>query len=237
MKYRQLLFWLGAVLVSCGPQGKDNAPTDQPIPNRSVTQNVLTSNSLPEIAIKVDDEFNYIGNFDFEIIANSDEYEASLLGKPIAKGERFVFVADSNKILKKLFIVQFEGFLPEYDFTYNYNFDKAGYIGKNKYRHNTWFYNNSELARQNPANEGAKTTAFLKEKGYEPEDELMMSRFVGLASEDRKNEIIIFYIEMLKGTTGYSLHEFENALSKEAVNAIEQPFIERSKKSFSIIKG
>ncbi|HMQ47653.1 MAG TPA: hypothetical protein PKA00_09565 [Saprospiraceae bacterium] len=243
MKYHCLLFLLFLIPVGC--RDSDKKPSLQTVaensqlrpPSRSVEQNVLASDSLPAVQIKVADEFHFVGNFDFEIIANSDEYADSIQGKPIAKGERFVFASAADKVVDKLFIVQFEGFLPEYDFTYNYNFDKAEFIGSKKYRHNTWFYNNKELAQENPGNEGAKTTAFLEEKGYKLEDEFMMSRFVGLASEDRKNEIIIFYIEMLKHTTGYSLQEFENTLPKEKANAIEQSFIERSKGSFLIIKG
>ncbi len=65
----------------------------------------------------------------------------------------------------------------------------------------------------------------------------MMSRFVGLASKDRKNEIIIFYHEMLKTTIGYSLDEYENSLSDEEDNSIRNLFIERSRKSFNIING
>ena len=65
----------------------------------------------------------------------------------------------------------------------------------------------------------------------------MMSRFVGLASEDRKNEIIIFYIEMLNSETGYTLEEYERSVGREEKEAIRSSLIERSRKSFSITKG
>ena len=203
---------------------------------RLVGANVLISNELPEVTIKVEEEFDYVGNFDFEIIASSDEYDKNLLGKAVAAGERFVFVkADANQVVDKLFIVQFEGFLPHLDYTYNYNFDKAEQIGNNKYRHNTWFYNSKKLAEQSPQGEGAKTRAFLEEKGFVLEDEWMMSRFVGLASENRKNEIIIYHLEMLKKTTGYSLEEYEN-LAKKKAEKIRNALVKRSRMSFSIEK-
>ena len=63
----------------------------------------------------------------------------------------------------------------------------------------------------------------------------MMSRFVGLPSEDRKHEIIIYYLEMLKKTTGYSLEEYENEISKEEAASIEKSLVERSRESFSIL--
>lgn len=64
-----------------------------------------------------------------------------------------------------------------------------------------------------------------------------MSRFVGLASEDRKNEIIIFYHEMLKKTIGYSLDEWENSALPEKMQFIDSVFVQRSKNSFTIIEG
>ncbi len=204
---------------------------------RTVNNNVLVSEELPAIEIKVEDSFKYIGDFYFEIIANSDEYEEDQIGKAVAAGNRYVFADyDSDQKIKRLFIVQLEGFLPQFDLQYNYNFANADFIGKNKYRHNTWFYNSKKNAEENPQNEGAKTREFLEEKGFVLEDEFMMSRFVGLASEDRKNEIILFYLEMLKETTGFTLQELEDSVSKEEFNTIRQALIERSKRSFTILK-
>ncbi len=232
-----IIIWLvTAVLLSS--QAKKEVEFPQNTANRSVDGTILISDKLPKIKIKVDDEFKFIGNFDFEIIALSDEYKDEVKGKAIAAGERFVFaVADVNKVVEKLFIVQLEGFLPGFDFKFNYNFANADFIGDNKYRHNTWFYDSKKLAEQNPHGEGAKTRLFLEEKGFKLEDQFMMSRFVGLASEDRKNEIIIFYIEMLNGTTGYTLEEYENLKDGEEAKTIDSSFVERSKKSFTIIEG
>lgn len=205
-------------------------------PSRYVEQNILVSDTLPDIKIKVAEEFNYAGSFYFEIIAASEEYPDSIRGKAVAAGDRFVFTkADKNKKLEKLFIVQLEGFLLSNDFIYNYRFDQAEQIGGRKYRHNTWFYNNRQLSLENPNNEGAKTLRFLEDKGYKLEDEFMMSRFVGLASEDRKHEIIIFYIEMMKGSIDHSIESFE-ALPEEEQRKIEERLAERSRKSFIIME-
>lgn len=230
------------LVVSCGNK-KENRPAPNEVESvelnspRYVKDNVLVSKILPEIEIQVHDDFTYAGSFDFEILATSGEYPPELQGKPVAAGDRYVFVsADKDSSVTKLFIVQLEGFLADNDYVFNYNFDTAKFIGKNKYRQNTWFYDSKKLAEENPKNEGAMTRAFLEEKGYSLEDQFMMSRFVGLASEDRKHEIIIFYIEMLEKTTGYSLETYENISSKEA-DSIRNSLIERSVKSFSILKG
>ncbi len=243
IKKQIMIFGWLFLALSCG-RGKSNIvdqivnESQDAIPSRYVKKNVLVSHELPEIEIQVSQQFKFIGEFDFEIIANSDEYPPEFHGNTVASGTRFVFVsADEKKKVNKLFIVQLEGFLEHNSFTYNYNFDKADFIGNNKYRHNTWFYDSKKLAETNPHNEGAKTRSFLENKGYVLEDHFMMSRFLGLASEDRKNEIIIFYLEMMKQNSGYSLEEYENTLNKEEVRAIRSSFVERSKKSFKIIKG
>ena len=247
MKKHLVVFGILVFLTGCQSSGEkkteeitsiaENNLQQNPM-ERSVEGNTLTSIELPEIKIKVDEEFRFLGKFDFEIIASSNEYPDDIIGKPVAAGERLIFaVVDNANAIEKLFIVQFEGFLSTNDFIYNYNFDNADLIGKNKYRHNTWFYDGKQSAKENPQGEGAKTQSFLKEKGLFLEDHLMMSRFVGLASEDRKNEIIIFYYEMLKKSTGYSLDEWENSISRKKAISIDSAFVERSKKSFSIIKG
>ena len=238
MKKGLLLLLSMSFLLACTPSEEElpTAPlskSESKAPSRYVENNVLTSDTLPNIKIRVANEFDYVGSFYFEIIAASEEYADSIQGHAVAAGD---FVkSDEEKKIEKLFIVQLEGFLPAYGFTYNYNFDSAEQIGNNKYRFNTWFYNSKQQALDNPNNEGAKTRAFLEDKGYTMEDEFMMSRFVGLASQDRKNEIILFYTEMLKGTTGYSLEEYENTVSKEEQQKIEEAFVERSRGSFEVL--
>lgn len=203
---------------------------------RSVNNNALTSDSIPKIEIKVDEEFKYIGKFDFEIIASSDEYPPDMIGEPVAAGERLVFAsADEELHVDKLFIVQFEEFLNTNEFIYNYNFDATDLIGKNKYRHNTWHYDGQVSIKENPLGEWAKTDSFLKENNLIMDDHIMMSRFVGLASGDRKNEIIIFYHEFLKNSTGHTLNEWENSVSTEEKLSTDSAFVQRSTSSFKII--
>ncbi len=205
---------------------------------RWVVGNRLISKKDPTIEIEVSDNFQYVGSFEFEIQALTDEYSKEAKGKTIAAGDRFVFVdSDEKRAVKKMFIVQLEGFLDNNEFIYNYDLDNAPYIGDNKYRNNTWFYNSKKAALKNPNDEGALTRKFLIEKGYRIADEFMMSRFVGLASADRKKEIIIFYIEMLQDNTKLNLEEFQNNISEDEAARIEQSLIERSKKSFKIVSG
>ena len=181
----------------------------------------------------------------YSISVNAQETDNRLSPEEFANGWELLFDGstldgwrsyDNENEIGKLFIVQFEGFLPSNNLVYNYNFDNATPIGGNKYRLNTWYYDAVQLAQENPLGEGAKTQTFLKSKGLSFEDQFMMSRFVGLASDDRKNEIIIFYHEMLNKSTGYSLDEWENSVSRDEVLSIDSAFVARSKNSFSVIE-
>ena len=213
-------------------------PSDRTLPARQVIGNLLDSEAVPDIAIQVDEAFRFVGSFDFEIEANSDEWPDDLVGKPIAAGERFVFV-DSNAsgLVERLFVVQFEGFLGNNEETYNYNFSTAKQLGENRYRQNNWFYNSREQAELNPNGEGARTRAFLAEKGFQVADDFMMSRYVGLASEDRRNEIILYYIEMMNSSLGYTLQEWEDESVNLDRSGIEEQFVTRSQTSFEIVRG
>ncbi len=226
---RPLLVTLFGAIVLVGCESRDG---------RTVVGNTLDSPSLPDVAVRVDTSFVFAGSFDIEILANSDEWPDSLVGSPIAAGERFVFVdVGGDGEVKRLFIVQFEGFLDNNDQTYNYSFANADTIGENVYRHNTWFYNSREQATRNPAGEGAKTRRFLADREYAVEDEFMMSRFVGLASEDRRNEIIIYYIEMLRSSTTFTLAEWESTETDGLRDDIVGRFVDRSRESFDIVRG
>ncbi|MBK7871966.1 MAG: hypothetical protein IPJ74_15475 [Saprospiraceae bacterium] len=163
--YLILIFQVACQTINKEKINLKQSDNQEEISKRYVKKDILISNYLPKVKIEVNKEFRYIGNFDFEIIASSDEWPKEFIGKPIAAGERFVFAkTDSNKKIEKLFIVQFEGFLTDNDFTYNYNFTNADSIGNNRYRHNTWFYDSKQMAEQNPQNENAKTRNFYRTK-------------------------------------------------------------------------
>ncbi|NNE65086.1 MAG: hypothetical protein HKN33_00850 [Pyrinomonadaceae bacterium] len=188
---------------------------------RQVCGNAVVSKALPEIKVVVNKDFKYVGSFDFKI-------------RDVAAGERFVFVdADGKKVIR-MFLLQFEGFLPHIDDFYRYSFKNALEFGKHKFRQNNYAYSNSEARRQNPKGEGVLTEDFLKAKGYEVEDELMMSRFITVPPENKKHELILYYLENVS-SSGSKLSEFyENDSATETWKEIGRALKERSFGAFSI---
>jgi hypothetical protein len=191
-------------------------------PIRTVHGNVLTSSDLPKLTLTLDKRFEYVGRAAFNI-------------RNIADGERFVWVqADSFKHVQKLFIVQFEGFMPDIDSTYRFELTNPVRLGSYDYRHNIWFWDNyaNYLAHKSP--DADSSYDLLRSKGYQLDAELAMSRFATIVGDDKRHELILFYIESLK-VLGHKLEEFpEDKPASAEQKKIEQALDERSRKAFSV---
>ena len=162
--------------------------------SRYVRHQTLVSKELPAIEIEVSPPFRYEGRFPFRI-------------GDIAAGERLVFVDADGKKVRRLFVAQFESFLPESQEIYRYDFTNAMTLGGHRFRQNVGRYSTAALRAERPGNEAALMHDFLTARGYEVEDELMMSRFVTLGAGDRRSELILFYIENARGGVSEGLKE------------------------------
>jgi len=190
--------------------------------SRKVDGRVLTSQELPRIKVTINKDFEYVGKIDFIL-------------KDIAKGERYIFVdVDRSRKIRRLFIAQFEEFLPGLSQTYNYNFDKAELIAGHKFRQNTYAFSNAAAEQENPNAEAALTVKFLRERGYKLEDELMMSRFLTVPDAERKHELILFYMENAS-STGKTISDFYSGDNDTAVwREISIGLTARSRKAFKV---
>jgi hypothetical protein len=189
--------------------------------SRRVDNNVLISDSLPQIKIKVDQAIQYVGSFPFKI-------------KDIAAGERYVFAESDGKKIKRAVIAQFEGFLPQSSEIYRYSFANAISISTHKFNHNTFAFTNADAAKENPKGEAALTESFLKKKGFEIPQAWIVSRFLTLGDESRKYELIIFYQEDA-ALTGHKFEELSvNDESTELLKSIAPSLKERALKAMEI---
>jgi hypothetical protein len=190
---------------------------------RRVEGNVIISENFPAIRIKVSKAFKYAGRLQFNL-------------KEMARVDRFVFVDADRGHVRRLFMVQFEGFLDGVNHTYNYRMRNPMTLGGQTYSQNCWFFDNARNIKENPGAESDKTTAFLKEKHYSVDDELMMSRFVRVVDEEKRHEIIIYYIENLKDS-GFPFTEYNGDGQPSArQTAVEKALTERSLKSFTLLE-
>lgn len=190
---------------------------------RYVAANTLVSTALPAIRVRVAAAFKYVGKIEFKI-------------RDVAQGERYIFVEANDKKISRLFIAQFEGFLPSNAMTYNYNFQNALDLNGHRFKQNTFAFSNAEARAENPSGEAALTAAFLLEKGFVLEDELMMSRYVTVPDSARRHELILFYIENA-GSTGRRLQEFYRGDEETAIwKTVSKDLTARAFKNFEVLK-
>ncbi len=190
---------------------------------RSVEANTLISTALPEIRVRVHRAFNYLGKITFKI-------------RDVAQGERYIFAEASDSAITRLFIAQFEGFLPDNTLTYNYNFQNALQLGKHRFKHNTFAFSNREAQTENPQGEAALTAAFLHEKGFTFEDEWMMSRYVNVPDTERRHELILFYIESVSSTGKRVADFYQGDTETELWQKLSNELAARAMKNFEVLK-
>jgi hypothetical protein len=180
---------------------------------RLVKRQVLTSTYLPSIRIRFDNRFKYVGMQKFIL------YER-------AQVEQYFFVdADSRGRIKRMYWVQFEGYLPGVDAAYDYPVKETVTLGGRTYIVNTESVPNVSAAlKENPQSDAARAASFLESKGYRISESIRFQRFVRLVDEAKRNEFILIYIE--EASAGGS----------SAQEKVGKEFSARALKGFSILK-
>ena len=186
-----------------------------------VEDGVLISLQEPSLAIDVDDAFTFVGRHPFTI-------------RDIAAGERFVFVDVAGDLIERLFIVQFEGFLPGVDDLYRYDLSGSPVVANYPFRSNGYAFDIVEAIAANPKGESAATYPFLESKGYSIPAHWMMWRSLTVADQARSKEIIIFYVENVD-TTGLTLADLyqDDAATAEWIS-IQKDLEIRANRSFRL---
>ena len=180
---------------------------------RRVKGQVLTSTALPAIRIRFDKTFKYIGSQTF-ILYDRSQVE-----------QHFFVAADKQQRIKRMYLLQFEGYLPNVNATYDYQVTKTVDLGGQTYIVNAEGIPDVPAAlKQDPLSDVARAAKFLENKGYRIGESIMFQRFVRLVDEAKRNEFILLYVEDA-GAGGSS--EKERAM---------QEFSSRASKSFTILK-
>lgn len=154
---------------------------------RSVKDQVLISPEMPAVRIEFDKGFKYAGSHSFIL------YD-------VAHAEQHFFLdADKEGRIKRMYWVQFEGYLPSNTHTYRYRVNKTTNIGGLEFIADSYARN----LKANPApsdSDGAHARAFLESKGYRTAgDDFLSQRLVHLIDDGKRDELMIIYLEDLSG--------------------------------------
>jgi hypothetical protein len=152
---------------------------------RNVEDRTLTSTHLPRVQIEFAKPFKYAGGHSFIL------YE-------VANAEQHFFVdADKEGRIKRMYWVQFEGYLPSNTHSYDYKATKTVKIGGLDFIADA-YARNIKANPGRPDSDGNRARAFLATKGYRiASDEVMSQRLVHLIDEAKRNELMIIYLEDL----------------------------------------
>lgn len=152
---------------------------------RTVKDRVLTSTQLPAVQIEFAESFKYAGGHSFIL------YE-------VANAEQHFFVdADKDGRIKRMYWVQFEGYLPSNTHSFDYKSPKTVNIGGLDFFADA-YARNIKTNPGRPDSDGNRARAFLASKGYRlGSDEVISQRLVHLIDEAKRNELMIIYLEDL----------------------------------------
>lgn len=192
-------------------------------PLRTVEGNIIVSKSEPSLAINIDPTFRYLGEHPIRI-------------RDVAAGERMVFADLDGSLARRLLIIQFEGFLSGIDDEYRYNLSRSPVVAGYPFRSNAYAFDFAKSAADNPGLESAATARFLDTQSITALQQLAMWRSLTVASRDKRNEMIIFYLEDLS-LLNMTLEEIYDPVTGEETPAWQalQPALEkRANAAFSL---
>ena len=170
--------WLAIILAGLTTTTKE--------PLRHVEGQVLTSSEMPAVRVEFDDAFKYVGTQSFVL------YD-------VANAEQHFFVdADEQGRIRRLYWLQFEGYLPNNIESYDYKVTKIVTIDDLEFIADA-YPRTTTGNTGNPESDGNRARAFLESKGYRLPNDIMSQRLVHLIGDDKRNELMIIYTEDLSG--------------------------------------
>ena len=166
---------------------------------RTVSGNTLASPNDPSVLMTFDERYKHIGGQKFGLYGTADV-------------EQHFFVEEHpDGKLKSIFWLQFEGFLPDNDYTYDYSSSPLRLqIGNFDFYTNTAAGKSSRFMRLGwPGTDGYLARKFAADKGYTIPDHYFYARLVHLPDDAKRKELLIIFMEDLAptGWTAETLRE------------------------------
>ncbi|HEX8248377.1 MAG TPA: nuclear transport factor 2 family protein [Pyrinomonadaceae bacterium] len=210
------------------PKPKNQSPEVSPNAGkgRSVTKNKIFSQENPSVRIEVDEQLQNVGILNFIL-------------KNVARVERYVYAHhDESKRIRRLFIAQFEAYLPGVKGGYTFEVKNPTRLGNFDYQTDIGVYNFAERIAANPGAEPEVTKALFDRNGLKVEDDYLVARYARITDAvDKRHELILFYFENLRdlGFTRAQLESNGNRTPK--AEKLFREFTGRAALSFKVVDG
>ena len=189
------------------------------------SKNRIVSQNNPTIVIDVSRELSSMGVINFPL-------------KKAAQVERYLFVrSNEGGRAQRLFIAQFESILPGVKGGYSFPMTNATRIGRHDYQMQVGFFNFARTIAANPGAEAEQTKLYLNRNGVQVDDDFLVARYARVASEDKRHELILFYLENVRelDLTRSELEEGGSRLSER--EKVFAEFAARARQSFTVVDG
>jgi hypothetical protein len=148
---------------------------------RSVAGRTITSPSNPRATIEVGEGLRYVGGQQFVLYG-------------VANAEQHFFVeAAADGTVRRLYWMQFEGYLPDNDQQYRYASTDVRKIGPFDFFVDVL----SPSGPPRPNSDSAHMRAFMEQHGLKLSERGATVRFVHLTDTTKRNELMIIYREAL----------------------------------------
>lgn len=181
MKKHPVILILAVAIAAATPA--QQPPTDLK-PEREISGPEITSKRGPVVEIEFDKAFRYIGGERFVLYR-------------VADCELHLFVdADATGRIRRLYWVQFEGYLPSSRETYKYGSRERATIGGLEFILDS--APRSYAGYQPRAgSDGERVAALLQSGGYQLPKDALWLRMVHLTDASKRRELMIIYVEEL----------------------------------------
>ena len=190
-------------------------------PERKVEGNLITSERDPRVRIHLPNSAQYVGA-DRWVLYN------------MADCELHAFVdADPRKNVRRLYWVQFEGYLPtKPDLKHTYDSPRHANLGGMDFYVDTWV--RTRDAEMQPGSDLEHILALIRTRGYRLPAGMMNVRLVHLLDEHKRKELMIIYGENV-AESGLTAVELQPGGKRHGQwPSIEKGLLERAEKSVTI---
>jgi hypothetical protein len=199
-------------------------PRANPPKMRRVSGQVLTSTELPAVRLRFDKAFKYVGSQEFILYG-------------VARAEQHFFVdADKEGRIRRLYWVQFEGYLPDNTHSYKYEIKKTVSLGGLEFIADA-YARNIKATPPRADSDGSKAHEFLASKGYRMKsDELLSQRLVHLVDAKKRHELMIIYLEDMSPLGVTASDVAEGGRAAEHWEEIARKLLERASKGLKVMR-
>ena len=194
--------------------------------SRTVSGDTLLSEHDPPVQMAFDEQFEYIGGQKFVLYGTADV-------------EQHFFVEEHpDGTLKSFVWIQFEGFLPDNEYTYDYSGSPLRLqIGAFDFYTDTAPGASNRLLRLGwPGTDGYLARKFAADKGYAMPDDYAYARLVHIPDDMSRKELLIIFMEDL-APTGWTVEALrEGGENEERWPEVEGAHLDRIKRVMSLTR-